>query len=140
MKTVSTLIAIVLGSAATLVIAAPEGGHHRGAMLERLQAADTNGDGLISRAEAAALPRVAGRFDQIDANRDQQLSQDEMRAFHQARRGKSRADADGDGRVIRAEFMAKAAERFARLDANNDGAITKDEMRLHGHGHGHGAK
>ena len=70
MKKVAFLTLIALGSAATIVIAAPEHGHGhgRGAGIERLKAADTNGDGMISRAEAAALPRLAEHFDQVDAN------------------------------------------------------------------------
>jgi hypothetical protein len=89
MKIVATLIAIALVSAATLVMAGdkPEGAPARGAGMERLKAADANGDGLISRAEAEkSLPRVAKNFDQIDANHDGQLSADEMRAFHEARK------------------------------------------------------
>jgi len=88
MKIVATLIAIALVSTATLVLAGDKehGGHARGAGMERLKAADANADGLISRAEATALPRVAKNFDQIDANKDGQLSADEMRAFHEARK------------------------------------------------------
>jgi hypothetical protein len=87
MKIVATLIAIALVSAATLVLAQPAAVPARGAAVERLRAADTNGDGLISRAEAAAsLPRVAKHFDEIDANKDGQISSEELRAFHEARK------------------------------------------------------
>lgn len=89
MKIVATLTAIALVSAATLVMAEDKSAgakHSRGAGMERLKAADTNADGLISRAEAASLPRVASHFDQIDANKDGQLGADEMRAFREARR------------------------------------------------------
>jgi Ca2+-binding EF-hand superfamily protein len=95
---------------------------------------------MISRAEAAGLPRLAERFDQVDANRDGQLTREEMRAFHQARAAKVRGDANNDGKVSRDEFMARAAERFQRLDVNQDGFVTADEARAkrHGRGHGHG--
>lgn len=38
-------------------------------------------------------------------------------------------DANGDGRVSQAEFLAASAERFARGDANGDGTVTPEEMR-----------
>ena len=87
MKSVIALTAIALASAATVVFAAPEGQQRRGAMLERLKAADTNADGLISKSEAAALPRIAERFDQIDANRDGQVSFEELKAARASHRG-----------------------------------------------------
>ena len=52
------------------------------AALERLQAADTNKDGFIDKAEAdAGLPRVAKNFDKLDANNDGRLSPDEFKAM-----------------------------------------------------------
>ena len=51
---------------------------------ERLKAADSNGDGLIDKAEAEAkLPRIAKRFDTLDADGDGKRSPDEMRAAGQ---------------------------------------------------------
>ena len=38
---------------------------------------DANNDGAIDRAEAAKHPRLAERFDQLDANKDGRLSADE---------------------------------------------------------------
>jgi hypothetical protein len=38
------------------------------------------------------------------------------------------ADADGDGRISRAEFLGAEHPGFARLDANSDGVITPDEL------------
>ncbi|HET7730513.1 MAG TPA: EF-hand domain-containing protein [Usitatibacter sp.] len=143
MKSVLALTALALVSASTLVLADPGAGHPRGAMIERLKAADTNGDGMLSRQEAAALPRLAERFDAIDANRDGLVTFDELRAAHQAHRGAKRgasADANGDGKVTREEFLARAAARFDRLDANKDGVITQEEFRAGRHGHGRGAK
>jgi Ca2+-binding EF-hand superfamily protein len=52
----------------------------RQAMMDKLKAADTNGDGYIDRAEAdASLPRVAKGFDQLDADQDGKLSPDELK-------------------------------------------------------------
>jgi len=43
-------------------------------------AADANGDGLLTRAEAAGkMPIVADLFDEMDANKDGFVSQDEIR-------------------------------------------------------------
>ena len=51
---------------------------------ERLKAADTDNDGLIDRAEAQAkLPRLAKRFDTLDADGNGKLSPDELRAAGQ---------------------------------------------------------
>lgn len=36
-------------------------------------------------------------------------------------------DADGDGSVSKAEFMAFHEKRFGEMDANNDGKISKEE-------------
>ncbi len=41
-------------------------------------ALDTDGDGTISRAEAAAHPTLAAEFNAIDANRDGRLSREEL--------------------------------------------------------------
>jgi Ca2+-binding EF-hand superfamily protein len=71
---------LLLGGAATAQSA-------RGERMEaKLKAADTDGDGLISRAEAQrAFPKGAQRFDAIDTNRDGYLSRDEIAAFRAER-------------------------------------------------------
>ena len=42
------------------------------------------------------------------------------------------ADANGDGVVTRAEYLAAVDARFARMDANHDGVLTLDEMPMRG--------
>lgn len=56
----------------------------------RLKAADTNGDGALSRAEvdAAGLKGLARRFDTIDGNQDGRVTRDEKRTARKAHKGK----------------------------------------------------
>lgn len=62
-------------------------------MAERFKKADTDGNGVLSRAEAEkSMPRMVRHFDSIDANRDGQITMDEIMAARKARgghRGKS---------------------------------------------------
>jgi len=49
---------------------------------ERWKAADTDGDGALSRAEAeASMPGIARRFETFDADRDGKIARDEMHNF-----------------------------------------------------------
>ena len=137
MRTLTLLAAAGILGAVFAAQAAPEGrGPHGG--MERLRQADTNGDGMISRDEAAALPMIAKHFDEIDTNHDGQITADELRAFHQNMRAAhfKKLDTDGDGRISRTEAQAapRLAERFDQLDTNKDGFLTPDELAA-GHRH-----
>lgn len=56
--------------------------------------ADVDGDGTVSRAEAdKAMPRLAQHFDEIDANKDGKITQDELAAAR-ARHHRSRQPAN----------------------------------------------
>lgn len=46
--------------------------------------------------------------------------------------GMQRADANGDGKISRAEYQAQVDSRFARMDANGDGSLDSDEMPMRG--------
>ena len=52
---------------------------------------DTNGDGVIDRAEAAKAPRLAAQFDTLDKNKDGKLSRDELPRWHGKRHGRGPA-------------------------------------------------
>ena len=53
---------------------------------QRFKGADADGNGTISQAEAQkSLPRLARRFDQLDANKDGQISREEIAAARKAR-------------------------------------------------------
>ncbi len=96
---------------------------------------DANGDGVIDRSEAATRPRLAARFDQLDADKDGRITAAErpQRGMRHGRgdRGARMAqlDSNKDGAIDRAEAAKspKLSERFDRLDANRDGRIAADE-------------
>lgn len=116
---------------------------------------DTNQDGAIDRAEAAAMPRLAERFDELDRNKDGRLSADERPQRHGGRKGgrhggggMQRLDTDKDGRISRGEFDAGKAAReqnmaargpkapgpladFDAIDTNRDGYLVGSELRAH---------
>ncbi|MEO8386368.1 MAG: EF-hand domain-containing protein [Betaproteobacteria bacterium] len=95
MKNVNIKLATVLliagfGASAAFAQTPPEppkGNHGDRAakMQERIWAQDKDGDGKLSRAEAAALPRLAKHFDEIDTNKDGFITKEEMKAFHEKR-------------------------------------------------------
>ncbi len=79
-----------------------------------------------------------------DANRDGVTTRQEAIAAADARF--SRIDRDGDGRITRAERVARKARpatgadhrpapghdrKFGRMDADRDAVVTRDEMRRH---------
>jgi len=115
----------------------------------KLRAIDTDGDGLISLAEAqAGAPGLASHFSEFDVNHDGMLSIDEVIANQPM--GKVRftrdiqpdfvaADTNGDGMLTRAEAEAKmpiVSDFFGDMDANADGYVTQDEIREHARKHG----
>mgnify|MGYP001224167360 CR=1 FL=1 len=62
-------------------------GERQAKAAEHFKHADTNGDGKISRAEAEKnAPRLAKKFDIIDANKDGQLTPEELRAYRESKR------------------------------------------------------
>ena len=124
--------AVTVALASTLAVAQtrPAAGHAR---------PDANGDGIIDRSEAAAFPKLASRFDQLDKDKDGKLTAAERpqhgRGMHGGRQGGERGarlkvlDADKDGRISRAEARpdARLGEHFATLDANHDGYLDRSD-------------
>jgi hypothetical protein len=105
---------------------------------------DANGDGIITREEAQAYPRLVTHFDAADANRDGRLEGAEIEAGRQSARREARtairerwmaADKDGDGAISQAEAnesLPGLATRFSEFDANGDGKISRDEIHNFG--------
>lgn len=132
----NTIAALFAVSAVTLgfgVHAADGAGEHGKQGPDRIKHADKDGDGRLSRDEAAAMPRLAKQFDQIDTNKDGFLSKDElqaMRAKHGEQR-QARPDTDRDGNITRAEAerFPKLKDNFDKLDTNKDGVLSKEEMK-----------
>jgi len=133
--TLLCLIAVILAPFATAVAQG------------RFAAADTDGNGVLSRAEVErALPRHASRFAAIDVNGDGNLSPEELRAYSRARGSRARnaptesafadhfrrADLDRDGALTKAEAeqgLPRVAQKFERIDANGDGRLSLEELQ-----------
>lgn len=96
---------------------------------------DPWGDATVARTDEAA--KAAERFAAADANHDGAISADELEAMAQGQRGPNdnrggggglrRADADGDGKITKEEFVAAQLRRFDMQDADKDGQLTKAE-------------
>jgi EF-hand domain pair len=116
---------------------------------KELQALDTDGDSMISLAEAQqGAPRLASRFSELDANQDGLLSTEEI-IEHQPMRGVRfvrdiqedfvAADGNADGKLSRAEAaeeMPIVSHFFDEMDANADGYVTTEEIHEHARSHG----
>jgi hypothetical protein len=93
-------------------------------------AADTNGDGVITRAEATAAADAL--FARFDTNHDGKVSAAERPGKH----GPDKPD------MSREQFREKALKRFDLADANKDGRVDQAERQnlrgKHGRGGGRG--
>ena len=112
--------------AAVLAAATPGWAQQAGGS-DSVMAMDANGDGAITRAEAAAAR--GAQFNRLDADGDGHLSQAERSAAPGGGRLLSRIpDGDGDGRLSRAEMMAAPYRGFDRLDADGNGTLSAQEL------------
>lgn len=134
-KTLLTLAVLTALSAGTAFAATQSQGEPQPAPRVKL---DANGDGSIDRSEAAKHPRLAGKFDEIDKNKDGKLAKEEMprrhgKSGHGPREMLTQLDTDKDGRISRAESAAgegKLASRFEQMDANKDGFIDRADHEI----------
>ncbi len=75
--------------------------HHAGGK-QKFIAADSNGDGKLSRDEAQVLPHIAKHFDDIDSNHDGYITREELRVAHkrmEAVRAQRQSQPPGDQRI-----------------------------------------
>jgi Ca2+-binding EF-hand superfamily protein len=114
------------------------GKHHgemEGMMFKKL---DTNGDGVISKAEFNAFN--ARHFKKLDVNNDGKLTPEELQGGHKQEMGHgdgtthldqrfNAADANHDGGLDREEAsnMPMLSQYFDEVDANKDGKVTRQE-------------
>ena len=138
-------LALATGGVALAQQSAPAGERPsmRQRMEDRVKAADTDKDGLISRAEAEkGMPRLFAHFDQSDTNKDGKLSSDEfkvmgdkMRHYHRGHRKHGAfggADTNRDRILTRDELLQhqqKMLQDFDAADANKDTKLSGDEMK-----------
>ncbi|WP_120495756.1 EF-hand domain-containing protein [Kiloniella sp. EL199] len=122
---------IVAGSIAFLTAGAAfaAGG---GKWKKNFEEVDANGDGQITQQEIANAQ--ATKFSQADLNNDGSISLTEMQEAitkHIAERTKrkfDKMDADNSGGITAEEFNSRINKMVEHLDRNNDGIITQDEM------------
>lgn len=147
--TLRTAPALLMGLAVAACASRPPppppaaGGGMGGRGLEMLLSADTNSDGVITRAEFVSARQA--RFSQMDRNGDGYLSRDDAAGGGQMRRGRllrrggggggerlrqamDAIDRDGDGRVSRAEFVDNPAALFDRADTDRNDRLDPREI------------
>jgi hypothetical protein len=135
MRWIPVVASLLVASAAT----AQSGGWQSGANPGRAPA-DADNDGVVTRQEAQAFPRLSADFDAADTNKDGKLDVAEMNAHRERMKVEMRAkaderwkaaDKDGDGALSLAEAeasMPNMAQRFKTFDADADGKVSRDEM------------
>jgi hypothetical protein len=151
MKT--TLFTCTLSLAALLAGAAVAGDSPRSDAPHDSMHADTDGDGRVSRAEAAAASaeRSGEWFDKLDQNKDGYVTQEELKQARETRQQMhgdmkekmeqrfKEADVNSDGLLSLDEVQSKMprlAEHFSALDADKNGLLSKEEIRNGGPHHG----
>lgn len=101
----------------------------------RFEAMDENKDGSLSPSEFDKAPRPDGMNGKEGAGQGRKAPDSGRGPMRGEGRGMMREkrfesmDADKDGKVSEAEFLAGAKKRHEWMDTNKDGKISKDEMQ-----------
>lgn len=156
---IKPLICTALVLASGLAFAKDAGGDREARRAEwqaraeaRFVEADKDRDGRIDRVEAGFFgERLVRHFDRIDADKDGELTREEMaqarrqmaghhggqrmRAMQAYQRGLFKGmDDDGNGAISRAELgdkMPRWSENFAAIDADGNGELSAEELKAH---------
>jgi hypothetical protein len=140
MKLQLTHLAALLCFAATPVLAGPGQGYAgKGKFMNFF---DSNDDGVVTMEEFK--DSSAARFDKMDADHDNTVTQDEFSGYVGQRREEHRQqrfesiDSNKDGQLSKDEYSAytqqKAERRFAGIDSNGDGLISSEEYSVRQYG------
>lgn len=135
--------AVIVGFIAFLSACATGRSEQRRDPAELLASADTNKDGVVTRAEFLAARAAA--FSKYDRNGDGFVDAADFPSRLRARRNAGQRlealvdyfDTDGDKRISRAEFVDGPTLVFDRADSDHDGQLSKAEIAaLRGRGAG----
>jgi hypothetical protein len=130
LATAGLVLAGAMAAGIALTAAVAQESPRRGGFELMLRSADANGDGSITAAEARTSRERM--FARMDANGDGFLTEADRQARageKTGRRGMRGArDADADGRISRAEFLAGEAPWFDRFDANGNDVLEPAEI------------
>lgn len=104
----------------------------RADLIARMSEADSNQDGIITRAELIDWRKA--NFTRFDRNRDGALSDADVPTFLrgtsigvQFDQLQAQFDANRDGRVTREEFVGAPTVLFDAADSNRDNQLTRSE-------------
>ena len=115
----------------------------------RFGAIDANHDGIVTKAELAAIEaqvaqqlttarnqKMRDEFNKLDTNKDGKLSLDEFMAAAPPIRAAQtpdqiiqQLDKNHDGKISADEFRAPEIAKFSKVDANHDGIVTPAEVQ-----------